>query len=97
MMSCAEFGDLLYYTFRALPLREQRDDVFGLDQSDVLLQASAQPCEMECRVSPLDRHLGDPDIISFDAHFERWCIIRPQVESAPAAQVESGVMPMAGK
>ena len=52
---------------------------------------------MEGRVSPLDRHLGDPDIISFDAHFERRRIIRPQVESAPAAQVESGVMPMAGK
>jgi hypothetical protein len=33
----------------------------------------------------------------FDAHCERRRIIRPQVESAPAAQVESGVMPMAGK
>jgi hypothetical protein len=52
---------------------------------------------MEYRISPLDWHLGDPDIISFDAHFEHRCIIRPQVESAPAAQVESGVMPMAGK
>jgi hypothetical protein len=37
MMSRTEFGDLLYYTFRPIPLREQRDDVFGLDQSDVLL------------------------------------------------------------
>jgi hypothetical protein len=97
MMSRTEFGDLPYYTFRALPLCEQRDDVFGLDQSDVLLQASAQPCEMERRVSSLDWHLGDPDMISFDAHCERRRIIRPQVESAPAAQVESGVMPMAGK
>jgi hypothetical protein len=97
MMSRTEFGDLLDYTFRALPLREQRDNVFGLDQSDVLLQSSTQPCEMERRVSQLHWHLGDPDTISFDAHFERRCIIRPQVESAPAAQVESGVMPMAGK
>jgi hypothetical protein len=97
MMSRTEFGDLLDYTFRALPLRKQRDDVFGLDQSDVLLQASAQPCEMERSVRPLDWHFGDPDIISFDAHFKRRRIIRPQVESAPAAQVESGVMPMAGK
>jgi hypothetical protein len=52
---------------------------------------------MEHSISTLDWHLGDPDIISFDAHFEDRCIIRPQVESAPAAQVESGVMPVAGK
>jgi hypothetical protein len=83
--------------FTPLPLREQRDDVFGLDESDVLLQAPMQTCRMEHSISTLDWHLGDPDIISFDAHFEDRCIIRPQVESAPAAQVESGVMPVAGK
>jgi hypothetical protein len=56
-----------------------------------------QTCKMEQRISTLDWHIGDPDIISFDAHFEHRCIIRPQVESAPAAQIESGMMPMAGK
>ena len=97
MMSRTEFGDLPYYTFRPLPLREQRNDAFRLDQPDVLLQAPTQTCRMEHRISTLDWHLGDPDIISFDAHFEQRCIIRPQVESAPAAQVEAGVMPGAGK
>src|SRR5580704_8594520 len=42
MISRTEFGDLLYYTFRSLPLREQCNDVFGLDQSDVLLKAPTQ-------------------------------------------------------
>jgi hypothetical protein len=52
---------------------------------------------MEHRISTLDWHLGDPDIISLDAHFEYRCIVGPQVESAPAAQVEAGVMPVTGK
>ena len=47
MMSRTEFGDLPYYTFRSLPLRKQRDDVFGLDQFDVLLQALGATYEME--------------------------------------------------
>ena len=46
-MSRTEFGDLLYYTFRALPLCEHRDDVFGLDQSDVLLKAEILPLVVE--------------------------------------------------
>jgi hypothetical protein len=97
MMPRTEFGDLPDDTSRPLPLSEQRDDAFGLNQSDVLLQAPTQTCKMEYRINPLDRPLGNPDIISFDADFEDRCIICPQVKSAAAAQVESGVMPVAAK
>jgi hypothetical protein len=49
---------------------------------------------MEQRIGSLHRHLGNPDIFSFDAHIEIRCIIRPQVKSASATEIESGVMPM---
>ena len=38
MMPRAEFGGLPYDTVRPLSISEQRDDVFGLKQSDVLLR-----------------------------------------------------------
>ena len=97
MVSRTEFGDLPDYTFRHLAVREQRDNAFGLDQPDVLLQPPTQARKMQLRIGAHDWDLGDPDVIPFDAHFKDRGFICPHVESAPAAQVEAGVVPVAGK
>ena len=97
MMPSTEFGDFPDDTFGPLSLSEQRDNAFGLNQSDAFLKTPTQTCTLEQRIDPLHRHLGNPDIISFDAHFEHRCIIRPQVKSAAATEIESRVMPVTGQ
>jgi hypothetical protein len=83
MISRTESGDLPDDTFRALPLRKQRYAALGLDQPDVFLQAPTQTCRMEGCISTLDWHLGDPDNVPFDAHFENGCIVRHRSKVHP--------------
>ena len=93
MMSRTEFGDLPNTPFAPSLSASNATMLLAWTSPMSFLQAPTQTCRMEGCIGTLDWHLGDPDIISFDTHLEHRCIIRPQIESAPAAQIEAGVMP----
>jgi hypothetical protein len=76
---------------------EKRDEGLGLNETDILLHPLSEPAEIVFAPAGLPWQRSDVDnsITNFDIVGGR--IIGPKIESTAAAQVESGVMPMAGE
>ena len=74
----------------------QRNRRLGHDQRETALQADRQPLALVFhRIVPR----CDIDIYIIVAHLHRevGCVVRPQIKRAAGAEIEAGVMPMAGK
>lgn len=76
---------------------EEADDAFGLNEADVLLEAALEAGAVVWLVGLFAGHGGEVDVAAVDAGVVGGDVVGEEVEGAATAEVEAGMVPVAGE